>query len=442
MKNLCKTICLLLFLFSCSNDDLIEKKVVDENCISDEVLNTQLIFESQNHFEKKVVNSIDTAVHKGVDQDELRKKTKKTLHWDKAFIRELSFGTGVVVPLTYEKELYIRKVNSSIALSDLSYMLFYVDNKGKMQAELVTALPDETYTNSTYENQPFSGVVLVEDWHGNFLKGFLHQEEHIKILGQIIDTDSKIDAELETCFVTEYYLCQSIDDWVTEKCFYLYTTRNCFTIGMSGGSTVGGDYEPMDDPDGINKIRDLNNTEQTTLLSTKKNLSLYCPNQFIINAVWNSLKFIIDPSIGGPAGYDPVTNTISFRDNLSIKDINIIDELFHAYQNYFYPGGTAQYKGKPGATNLEFEAKFFKDLYDFYTYDIIGGSANINFPPEGLAAYTSLIFDVYDHGFNQSALDQYSNVLGFFLNYSAYRQGTLDIFKKPNAFINVRSNCN
>jgi hypothetical protein len=435
MRKLCKTLCLLLFLFSCSTDDFTENKVANENCISD----IQLIFEAQTFFEKAVINSVDTIIQKGNNKEEPRKKNKKNLQWDKAFIRELSFGTGVVVPLTYEKELYIRKANSSIALSDLSYMLFYVDYNGKMQAELVTALPDETYTTSDNENQAFSGVVLVEDWHGNYLKGFMHKENQVTPVN-LSDIDYKIE-QIEICNVTDYYYCESSDNWITEKCRYMYTSSSCFTLGSGGGGSADPDYPPINDDDTFTK-RELTPDEKNKLIIAKKDLMRYCPNQLIINTVWNNLSFKIDPSIGGPAGFDHLSNTIFFRDMASIAGINIVEEIFHAYQNSFYSGGIGQYWKKPGETNIEFEAKFYKDFMEFLKDGVTAYSASQDFSFSEMSDYISLLFNLRESGFTSGVLNQYYTCLEYFLKRSGYNGGVLDKLKDPNAFIKTRMNCN
>ena len=70
------------------------------------------------------------------------------------------------------------------------------------------------------------------------------------------------------------------------------------------------------------------------------------------------------------ANYDPRYKSISFRENSTITKESLIEELFHAWQDAFYPGGTTQY-GKDaqgnklsGYVNIEFEAKIYKDILD------------------------------------------------------------------------------
>ena len=84
------------------------------------------------------------------------------------------------------------------------------------------------------------------------------------------------------------------------------------------------------------------------------------------------------------------------------------EELFYAWQDAYYPGGTAQY-GKdaqgnklPGYVNVEFETKVFKDLImemgslsAFYKEDTPEEEAIVR-------AYGEWIYDVKDGYFNSS----------------------------------------
>ncbi|MGE0087941.1 MAG: hypothetical protein AB7S50_00515 [Bacteroidales bacterium] len=428
MKKQLKTIGLLLFLFSCTNDDLIENNKVNDDCIS----GNQLIFEAQSFFENEVLPSVDTLELKGNNKDEPRKKIKKTPLWDKAFIRDLSFGTGVVVPLIYEKELYVPRGISSISLSNLSYILFYIDGESQMHAELVTTLPDENFMYSIDDSQPFSGLVIIEDWFGNFIKGFLHKD------GQITEIElHNYNKEIQNCTTTDYYDCISDNGGLTWDCD-LYDSQTICHSPIAGGG-----YEVDYPSSSTSSKRNLTPVEKADLLNEKKDLLInWCPSQMVINAVWSSLNFKIDPTLSTPAGYLPGSNTIVFRDASSITSVNLIEEAFHAFQNSYYPGGISEYYKNPGETNIEFEAKIFKDVYQIYTNGGIVWSGSINFPLNERRQYEALVWSIYDNGFTQSVLSQYSTVLNYFLKYSAYRSGIIDIFNTPKAFMNSKTNCN
>jgi hypothetical protein len=69
----------------------------------------------------------------------------------------------------------------------------------------------------------------------------------------------------------------------------------------------------------------------------------------------------MDSSLPHPAGYYPSTKTFKFRDNDAITSGKLKEEFFHAFQDYFYDGGTAQYADS-GRVNIEFEAKLYIDV--------------------------------------------------------------------------------
>ncbi len=80
-------------------------------------------------------------------------------------------------------------------------------------------------------------------------------------------------------------------------------------------------------------------------------------NSFSIKPV----KIVINPNYPHLASYNPATNTLTFRNANNVPEDQLIEELFHAYQDRYYPGGTNQYVVN-GKTSVEFEAEVFKDM--------------------------------------------------------------------------------
>lgn len=64
-----------------------------------------------------------------------------------------------------------------------------------------------------------------------------------------------------------------------------------------------------------------------------------------------------------PGGYNPRTKKVSFSNNEDITSENLKEELFHAWQDAFYPGGISQYLNA-GKVNIEFEAKLYQDIIE------------------------------------------------------------------------------
>lgn len=78
----------------------------------------------------------------------------------------------------------------------------------------------------------------------------------------------------------------------------------------------------------------------------------------------HKINFSMHSNSEFPAYYDASINTITFRDNSTINRLSLEEELFHAAQNYYYQGGTLQY-ASTGFSNIEFEAKLFKDIIEW-----------------------------------------------------------------------------
>lgn len=60
-----------------------------------------------------------------------------------------------------------------------------------------------------------------------------------------------------------------------------------------------------------------------------------------------AITLCVDASIQGNARYNPQNSTMKFQSDESLNDSRIFaEEFYHAFQNFIYPGGTAQYLGK------------------------------------------------------------------------------------------------
>jgi hypothetical protein len=88
--------------------------------------------------------------------------------WDQAVVKNLSVGAAVVVPIHFDKKLY---VNTDLAgawlldINQLTNLVLYRDSSG-FHYQVLTLIPD---SNSIANNNAFSGIVLSEDWSGNSL---------------------------------------------------------------------------------------------------------------------------------------------------------------------------------------------------------------------------------------------------------------------------------
>ena len=105
-----------------------------------------------------------------------------------------------------------------------------------------------------------------------------------------------------------------------------------------------------------------------------------------------------------PANYNPNNKSINFKTYDKITAANLKEEIFHAWQDAYYPGGIAQY-GKdaqgnklPGLVNIEFEAKVFCDIFNDENapccYAFRPGSDTL--PEYEYNRYTEWIYDIQD----------------------------------------------
>ncbi len=121
---------------------------------------------------------------------------------------------------------------------------------------------------------------------------------------------------------------------------------------------------------------------------------------------------------------------------------NVLEELFHAFQNTVYSGGIAQYSlGTPGFTNIEFEAKLFKDIYSI----LYGGmtSGNLGFPDLLFIEYNNWVTAIASGGFTPALLEQYITMLGYFNQYNVgYGGYLLPELNIPQAIIQAYTGCN
>src|SRR6266567_2007845 len=90
--------------------------------------------------------------------DNPRAMAPKTVLWDRATVVDLSMGRAVVVPVRYEKDLFIRTTQggpNNFHLSNLTHLLVY-QSKGAYHAEMVTGFPDTNYLR--HPRGAFSGM--------------------------------------------------------------------------------------------------------------------------------------------------------------------------------------------------------------------------------------------------------------------------------------------
>ena len=137
---------------------------------------------------------------------------------------------------------------------------------------------------------------------------------------------------------------------------------------VMNSTTLCSDEKTVDDKLSllIGSNSNLNEEQKILLNEVLINLTNDCGNNYLFNVLINKPKISFNVNTSGafPAIYNPSNNSINFKNNTNIEYNNLQEELFHAFQNYQYSGGTSQYSGNntAGSANIEFESKIFRDI--------------------------------------------------------------------------------
>ncbi len=108
----------------------------------------------------------------------------------------------------------------------------------------------------------------------------------------------------------------------------------------------------------------LTNEEKLKLSQALDDLIDRCMYRQIYNHLVSngtSITFTMNPTSQYPASYSPALDKISFQSFTNISAENLSEELFHAYQDIFYPNGLP-ISSNDGRVNIEFEAKLYADI--------------------------------------------------------------------------------
>ncbi len=120
----------------------------------------------------------------------------------------------------------------------------------------------------------------------------------------------------------------------------------------------------------------LTNEEKVKLSQAFDDLISWCMYQQLYNHLVSngtSITFVNNPNRNTAAGYNPETNTIQFKGTSNMIAINLAEELFHAYQNSYYPEGLS-ISTTEGRADIEFEAKVFGDIECSLRFGICGST--------------------------------------------------------------------
>lgn len=417
---------------------------------------------------------------------------KKTPVWEKATVRKISLGDAVIVPIKYDGKMYLKKGGSDemVSIEETSYMMIYDDKKGNKQIERVTLMPYEPAGKRTGE---FIGIISVEDWQGNFKKGYAVGKGGKAVRVKLSDGVNFKQAAYYgdwTCWIFTWYsqtYSSGCGCWgpINE----IGSSQFCFFDQGDGtiseevdgptddnhggeGATNSNDYTPPPPAstptvlDSLYKIlspaKTCLNTEQMQALTTtfgsylsgEDNNVWACLQRSIykkIEASGKKFGFCVDPQIPGAGGYDPQNGNFLWKDGSYISNvITFSHEFFHGFQDTHYAGGTNQYK-ITGFPNMEFEQALFNDIINGSSEASgMGSTAPVSVKDEyqdwiktitnNNTTYPKLFSD-FTADINNN--NKYYHFLNLFYQHSPYaNKGVVNTTLQPSALLNIFSTSN
>jgi hypothetical protein len=200
----------------------------------------ELITNARKYFENNVGNSTNTESKtldglSGNNQGYINpvKSLIKNAVWSKASILKISIGNIVVVPIQFNDSLYARPSytdsSTRLSINNLSKLIIYTDSSKQFHAEVVSSFPDKDYINNPKQN--FSGVAFVQDWQGNFLKGYQYvkgqtlqlslndSSNAIKISANAAPNELAPPSDMP-CTAIDWYSCSGTEENPYEYCTY------------------------------------------------------------------------------------------------------------------------------------------------------------------------------------------------------------------------------
>ncbi|MES2372231.1 MAG: hypothetical protein V4557_06605 [Bacteroidota bacterium] len=229
--------------------------------------NSKLIEEAKYFFTSQIIaNSVVLNAEEGKHLG-FRQMLKKTPMWDNAIADKMSMGDGLIIPIKLDSVFYSISNfgGQKQSLENRIKLFMYKDIQGKFKTELVSSFPDQDFVIG--KSQKFTGIILVEDWNGNFIKGYKYEKNKILRLksyptssGSPTPKINYIQAPNTTCFYDDYFRCVV----GTDNCILLYTEfMGCIdnydgsiVIPGGAGGPIAEDYQRIYSPHIVPKTQD------------------------------------------------------------------------------------------------------------------------------------------------------------------------------------------
>ncbi|WP_418894678.1 hypothetical protein [Limibacterium fermenti] len=351
----------------------------------------------------------------------------------------------------------------------------------------------KAFDNNSYigRDKQFTGRILYHNLEGEFVNGWVYKNGRITHSLKRVQPNEDPVISLKSSGSSD---CQEVEQWDwTRTCtdWYQYTnidrtpvytgttctdwkyefigTEQQCTSGDGGNGEDGGDIDGEEDdysggtgggggggyvPQPISLSPELQQIlKGISMTDTQKSKLNQALSEFIHEgcmqvALYNTLvdnrvylDFGMMPS-SNPASYHSESKGITFANTESITSTSLKEELFHAWQDAYYPGGISQY-AETGRVNIEFEAKFFKDLLNNpEMYNGCCYAFNVNVLPNNLyTEYINLIYNIKDSGKMEFEDTDYQKWLNLFQKYDTdYTSPMANNLSTPKALRNLINN--
>ncbi|TDX01474.1 hypothetical protein [Dinghuibacter silviterrae] len=275
--------------------------------------------------------------------------------WSAARVVHISSGDAVVVPLKIKQQLNIKRDNgtTSLPINSITSLLIYTDSLDKNHAEVLTWMPDDVYLKSP--GGKFSGYINIEDWSGDFLKGFHYtsgvSDHSYYSSTSAMDEVSKVttlsqnqtdEFPVTGCYYVDWYGCTPDADGNLSNCQYSYTQEVCDDGGGSTGTTgtsvsSSGDYVSVTGPS------DDGGDETATVVTDDYGYT--CPANFTFVSVTSS-------NLTQTAGLNNIYCNLVYWDpttGIYVKEKVTIPSTLYFNLPYYSSGGKLVYSASDAA---------------------------------------------------------------------------------------------
>ncbi|MCF0075613.1 hypothetical protein LZD49_34390 [Dyadobacter sp. CY261] len=349
--------------------------------------------------------------------DKRERTLKRQILWEDAYSIKTTSGEKLVVPFTLENEIFVNGSSENRRSYSSMTRLLVSKNGDKYDFQTATYIADY-HRDPSKVTKEWSGQIIVENALGDFVDGFY--VDNGKVTGYAVKGNPNSRTNILSCFWIEYWSCSYVSYvGYFAPCLFMYSSSECFSVtpaaysAATNGSgylqVVGGNYGSSGtggNPstqlvDRYSTISKMSVFPQNARNSVNANL-----NEFILSCLGKSfyvgltstatrVEWGIDPATPGLGAYSPANKTIMFPNTSAISPQTLMEELFHAYQDNFYIGGTNQYV-LSGRQNIEFEAKLFRDIFGV----LEGGTgfSSLTVGPQYNSQYFTWLMAITDNG--------------------------------------------